>query len=152
MDSSNKEAHPNKDVPPFEVFLNEIREMYPEGDLHLAYSRIKWYIEHEKFCTDGTLLSYRFIMDQYAAHIRQWNARYRRKEQEGYLSKDAEEKRKDLYSFIGAKWYERVWTTSNGDMERDRYIFGNFTTPYLSARFDEFKNTIVCEKVHQTNQ
>lgn len=135
------------DIPSFDDFKDEVRMTFPEGDLQKAYNRIQWYIGNEKVCSDGTPITYRLIMERFAAHIRQWNARYGRKEQEGYLSKEAEEKRKTLYDFIGSRWYERIFTSPGNHVDRDPYLFGNFPLKYLSEQLTEFQKTYQYEAI-----
>ena len=64
------------DTPSFEAFREEIMAIYPEGDLLKTFSRLKWYIENEKICPDGTPITYRLIMDKFASHIKGWNMVY----------------------------------------------------------------------------
>jgi hypothetical protein len=130
------------DLPPYKVFLSEIKRSYPEGNLEATYNRIKWFIENEQFCNDGTPITYRLIMDKFTAHIRIWNMRYGRKEKDGYLSMEAEEKRKTLFEFIGSKWYEREFAATVDSSLRDGYLFGPFPVPYLMEQLSIFKETI----------
>ena len=140
MPVNSTDEHPLPgEIPSFETFMDEIQMSFPEGDLVNAYNRIVWFIEKERTCSDGTPITYRLIMDRFAAHIRQWNTRYGRKEQEGFLSKEAEQKRKPLFEFIGSRWYERIFTTVGNHVERDPYLFGNFPLKYLSDQLDEFQ-------------
>jgi hypothetical protein len=128
-------------IPSFETFRNEIKAIYPEGDLRRSYERIIWYIDNERICSDGvTPITYRLIMDKFAAHINQWNIKYGARDPK-YVSKEIEEKKKDLYNFIGLKMYEREFQVTNTIQERDKYLFGSFTRSYLKTKLDEFKKT-----------
>jgi len=124
-------------IPSFDLFREEVKKIYPEGDLVKSYDRIKWYIEHEKVCSDGTPLTYRLIMDKFANHIRSWNNQYGDREAK-YRGKDADEKRKTLWDFVGMRWYEREFVISSGNSERNKYLFGNFSVVSLKKRLDEF--------------
>jgi len=124
-------------IPPFDLFREEVKKIYPEGDLVKSYERIKWYIEHEKVCSDGTPLNYRLIMDKFANHIRSWNNQYGDRDAK-YRGKDADEKRKTLWDFVGMRWYEREFVITVGNSERSRYLFGNFSVANLKKELDEF--------------
>jgi hypothetical protein len=126
------------EVPSFDAFRQEIMKIYPAGDLTEAYEKIFWYIEREKICADGTPISYRLIMDKFAAHIRAWNMRYGSREPK-FIGKADEEKRKDLLNFIYLKWYEQEFVPSAGQGERNKYLFGAFPVEYLKQQLDEFK-------------
>lgn len=126
-------------IPSFDVFREEVKKIYPEGDLIKSYDRIKWYIEHEKVCTDGSPLTYKLIMDKFAAHIRSWNSQYGEREAK-YRGKDADEKRKTIWDFVGMRWYEREFVIPSGNGERNKYLFGNFSISYLLQKLEEFKN------------
>lgn len=125
-------------VPPFDVFRQEVMKIYPAGDLTEAYDKILWYIEYEKICADGTPITYRLIMDKFAAHIRAWNMRYGSREQK-FIGKADEEKRKDLLNFIYQKWYEQEFIPSATQCERNKYLFGDFPADYLKQQLDQFK-------------
>ena len=126
------------DVPSFTVFHQEVMKIYPAGDLIEAYDKILWYIENEKNCADGTPITYRLIMDKFAAHIRAWNMRYGSREPK-FIGKADEEKRKDLLNFIYLKWYEQEFILSASQGERNKYLFGDFPVEYLKQKLDEFK-------------
>jgi hypothetical protein len=126
------------EIPSFDIFRQEIMKIYPAGDLTEAYEKIHWYIEHEKICADGTPISYRLIMDKFAAHIRAWNMKYGSREPK-FIGKADEEKRKNLLNFIYMKWYEQEFVPSASQGERNKYLFGNFTEEYLKTKLDEFK-------------
>jgi len=131
------------DIPTYDVFVTELRRSFPDGDLVKTYNRIKYYIENEQFCADGTPITYRFIMDKYSSHIKQWNKRWKKKEDDGFLSKEASEQRKTLWDFIGMKWYEREFIIVAASSERDKYIFGEFSTKYLIEKLSEFKSQFI---------
>jgi len=134
-----------ENIPPYPDFLDDIRKIYPDGtDLLKAYNRIKWYIEHEPFCADGTPLTYRLIMDKFSAHIRAWNLQYGGREKK-YQGKDAEEKRKNIWDFVGMRWYEREFSVSVGSGERDDYLFGPFTKAYLKEQISYFDKKLTYE-------
>lgn len=134
------------EVPPFDVFIEEIKNIYPEGDMAKTYNRIKWFIENEQVCEDGTPITYRLIMDQFAAHINQWNTRYRKKELAGYLHKKADEKRKNLYEFLGLRLYEQIFMMPDCYSDRDQYIFGPFKITELVERLADFQKTFPNEQ------
>jgi DNA-binding sugar fermentation-stimulating protein len=133
-------------VPPFSVFREQIKKIYPEGDLDKTYKRILWYIENEKFCADGTPITYQFIMAKYAAHIKGWNLAYATRDSK-YLSREAEEKRKTLWEFIALKWYEREFVTQTGLSERHNYLFSSFSPNYLREQLDNFRKGFKDEAV-----
>lgn len=126
------------DVPSFKVFRQEIMKIFPAGDLTEAYEKIQWYIENERTCADGTPISYRLIMDKFAAHIRAWNMRFGSREPK-FIGKADEEKRKDLLNFIYLKYYEQEFVPSASQGERNKYLFGDFPVEYLKQQLDEFK-------------
>jgi hypothetical protein len=125
-------------IPSFDIFRQEIMRIYPEGDLMSAYQRIEYCIENEKFCADGTRITYRLIMDKFASHIRQWNIKYGSREPK-YIGKADEEKRKDIWDFVYLKWYEREFITSLGQGEKNKYLFGDFPLNYLNKQLATFK-------------
>jgi len=129
------------DVPPFEIFRQEIKKIYPEGDLSKTYQRILWYIENEKICSDGCPLTYQLIMVTFAAHIRQWNSQYGSRDPK-YIGRPEEEKRKNLWDFVGLRWYEREFVISSAQGERNKYLFGTFDIPYLQELLHQFKRQI----------
>ena len=126
------------EIPSFDVFREEIKKIYPEGDLNRSFNRILWHIENDKFCADGTPITYRLIMDKFAAHIKQWNMKYGIRNPK-FLGRAEEEKKKDLYEFIGLKMYEREFVSSAGQGERDKYLFGPFDRKYLMEQIQNFK-------------
>ncbi len=132
------------DVPSFEDFREEIMTIYPEGDLLKSFSRLKWYIENEKVCPDGTPITYRLIMDKFASHIKAWNMVYGSRDPK-YWGKGAQTKRKNLWDFIGLQLYEREFVISVGNGNRSSYLFGEFSISYLKKRLEEFKRRILNE-------
>jgi len=80
-------------------------------------------------------------MDKFATHIKSWNMVYGSRDPK-YWGKDAEEKRKTLFDFIGMNGYEREYVTSVGQSERTAYLFGDFTLDYLKEQIEQFKHTI----------
>lgn len=137
----NQKTEMESEIPSFEAFREEIRKIHPEGNLLATYERIVYFINHVKSCGDGTPVTYKLIMNKYAAHIRSWNMVYGSRDPK-YWGKDAEEKRKTLWDFLGLRWYEREFVTSVGNGERNRYLFGGFSIDYLRKKLEEFKNRI----------
>lgn len=142
-------SNPVDDIPGFEVFREEMKRIYPEGDLYKAYGRLKWYIENERFCADGTALTYRLIMEKFAGHIRQWNVKYGSRDPK-YVGRAEEEKRKDLYEFLGARYFDREFISFASGTERNEYLFGGFTADYLNQQLAVFKQTL--PDGHQSDQ
>ena len=129
-------------IPSYEQFLDDVRKIYPDGtDLPKAYNRIVWYIENETMRSDGSPVTYKIIMDKFAAHIRSWNIQYGSRDPK-FRGKDAEEKRKNIWDFVGSRWYEREFSISAGSNERDTYLFGPFTKKYLKEQLDKFNKTL----------
>ena len=128
-------------IPSFEVFRQEIKKIYPAGNLLKTYDRIVLLVENERSFADGTPITYRLIMKTFSAHIQAWNMQYGEREAK-YIGRDAEEKRKSLWDFIGLKWYEREFGASSGQRERNKYLFGDFSIDYLKQRLVEFKRRI----------
>lgn len=148
MTTTNQLQHPDvteSSVPSFGVFREEIKKIYPEGDLDRTYKRLLWYIENEKTCSDGTPITYKLIISKFAAHIKAWNAMYAVRDPK-YLGKDSEEKRKNLFDFIGMHWYEREFVAYSGGGDRNKYLFGDFTIDYLSNQLMAIKKRLQNEE------
>jgi hypothetical protein len=146
-----KESVIESEIPSFEIFREEIKRIYPEGDLNRAYQRVCWYVEHVKAGKDGTPLSYRLIMDKYAAHIKSWNARYGSRDPK-YIGRGDDEKRKNLGDFVEERMYEREFPISAEYSERDTYLFGTFPADYLHAQLEDFKKRFPNETIQPTGK
>jgi hypothetical protein len=131
--------------PSFEVFREEIMKIYPEGNLMRMYERVVTTVSTGVTCTDGSPVTYRLLMDKFSDHIRQWNMVYGSRDPR-YWGKEAEGKRKTLMDFIALKYYDRVFVTSVGQTERNRYLFGNFSVDYLKKMLEKFKRRFPDEK------
>jgi len=122
-------------IPTFEQFKGDIDEIYPDGDLQAAYKRLLYYMENITL-SNGSPLSYDLIIDKFERHIRQWKYKYSKKEADGYLSAEAEKKRKNIYDFIGDTMYEHEFPIQRGSVERDGYLFGNIALSELKRQLD----------------
>ena len=80
-------------------------------------------------------------MDKFASHIKNWNAKYGSRDPK-YVGKGEEEKRKNLWDFIGMRYYEREFSMTGAYNERDDYLFGSFSKSYLQQVITEFDNTM----------
>jgi hypothetical protein len=133
------------EIPSYCIFHEDIKKIFPEGDLDKTYQRISYYIYNEKVCADGTPITYKLIMDKYSNHIQSWNMIYANRDPR-YWGKGAEEKRKTLFEFIGLRWYEREFVTAVGQVERNKYLFGAFSTSYLKNQLESFQKGFLNEK------
>jgi len=124
--------------PSFDEFRQEILQINPEGNLMKAYERLQWYVQNQKVCSDGTPITYRLIMDKYTAHIKAWRYQYGDREAK-FIGKEAEQKKKNLWEFIGMKMYENEFISLSSQSERNRYLFGGFSVTYLKKQLDSFK-------------
>jgi hypothetical protein len=125
------------EIPSFEVFSNEIKKIFPEGDLALTYQRFLWYLEYQDI--GGKPLTWEFLIDKFKQHIDEWNMMYGPKLGTQYFPTKAYALRKNFYDFLGDKFYEREFVTSVGHGERNKYLFGDFTFDYLQTQLEEFK-------------
>jgi hypothetical protein len=129
-------------TPAFDEFVDQIKQIYPEGDLSKAYDRIKWYLTNDPMCANGKPLTYDLIMQKFSDHIRQWNTRYGKRDKK-YLAREIEEKRKTLHDFMGARMYNMEFVMDGSiNLERNGYLFGKFNMNYLDAQLTDFKTTI----------
>ena len=129
----------NTDVPSFDKMKGDLIKIYPEGDLKETYNRLLFYIGN-MMDSKGNPLTYEFLLNKFGQHIKQWNHLYQRKEGAGYLSKDAEKKRKTFYEFLGEGLYENEFSIQKGSLERDAYLFGPFNMAYLEKKLESFNS------------
>ncbi len=120
-------------MPTIDQFKSDIDEIYPDGDLNAAYKRLLYYIENISL-SNGDPVTYDLILDKFERHIKQWKYRYGKKEADGFLSAEAEKKRKNIYDFIGDTMYEHEFPIQRGSIERDVYLFGNIAVSELKRQ------------------
>ena len=133
-------------IPDIEKFKDDVREIYADGDLTAAYKRLVYYLNNITL-SDGEPLTYKLIIDKFDAHIKQWNYLYKRKETAGYLSAEAEKKRKNIYDFLGDTMYENEFPIQRGTTERDSYLFGNIAIKELKRQLDIYLNKFKKKKM-----
>ena len=136
------------EIPSYEVFCEEIKRIFPEGDLPLSYNRLLWYLENIEY-PDSYLLTWKLLVDKFKQHIDEWNLMYGPKLGTKYFPSKAYALRKNFYEFLGDRFYEREFVTSIGHNERNKYLFGDFTIEYLSMELEQFKKRFTDETENQ---
>ncbi len=134
------------EIPSFDDFKRDIITIYGNGDMEATYTRLVYYLEFlsDNYPTIGKL-TYEFMIEKYRQFINQWNYLYKRKEQKGYLSKEAEVARKNFFDFIGGELFKEEYIIQKGSLTRDRYLFGNIAIEELERQLKVFK-TIYTKK------
>lgn len=118
-----------------DVFLREVRNIFPEGDIVRGY-QFACEIE-EKGETDnmGNPITVEYILNKFRDYHKSWNMKYAKMMARGYLSKEAENTRLTLTRFIGEGWYKKDFQTEITNIERDKYLFGeDFNSIYDKIR------------------
>jgi hypothetical protein len=125
------------EAPSFEELKDRLSEIYAEGDLQQTYIRFTWYLKNMTI-GDKPLTS-DFLLMKFKQHIEEWNLMYGAKLGTQYFPTKAYALRKNFYDFMGEKFYEREFLTNVGQGERNKYLFGNFTTDYLKKQLERFR-------------
>jgi hypothetical protein len=130
-----------EDIPTFEEFKSDLKSINPDGDLRVAYDRLRWYLDptNEQLTDDGDQITWSMIRKKYKEHIAWWKHSYGQRE-EKYIGNEDKKLKKNIYDFIGGGYYNREWIISKGNMERDDYLFGKVSIQYLAKQLNNFKS------------
>ena len=135
----------NEDLPDYETFVEDLKEIYADGNLTVTYQRLEYYLfnfaVNGKNIKDDPIhpLTYRLIMTKFQEHINEWTLMYGKKVGTQYFSNDIAIKRKNLYEFLGSQMWTREFSTSIKNIERDKYIFGPWSIKELLKQLTDFK-------------
>ena len=127
--------------PTLEKFTSDITEIYIEGNIAEQYGRLKTYIEEYGLKDEkGNRLTYKYVLDKFREHHKWWNHTYGRDGDLKYVKAKDIEKRKNLYDFLGEGLYKNEFSLSKNNLDRNTYLFGDFSLEYLVKLKDQFVN------------
>lgn len=108
-----------------EKFLKDIKQIYPEGNLDNAFTLLKEIIQQKHLDSSGLLVDYEYIINKFRDFHQSWSLKYGKQLAKGYLSKEAESARKNIYEFLLQASYLREYETTLVNVERDKYLFND---------------------------
>ena len=127
------------DIPSYEQFEKDISGINPEGNLKETYQRIQQYVEEYGLKTSKNVpLTYNLIIEGYRNHIIWYSNTYGTETK--YIRGKDKDKKKTLFEYLGEACYNNIYSTSKGDMTREKYLFGDFSLDYLKRLKDQFVN------------
>lgn len=106
-------------------FLKDVKDIFPEGDLDRAYQSLLEILNKGEVDNSGNPIDYDYIMKKFSQFHQNWNTKYGKAMAKGFLSKEAESNRKNIYAFLLEALYFREFETTPVVAERDKYLFGN---------------------------
>lgn len=106
-------------------FFKDVTAIYPEGDLERGYDLLMEIQSQNKEDSLGNSITYDYILSKFRDFHHSWNLKYGKQLTKGFLSKEAEAERKNIYQFLLQASYLREYQTSLVNVERDKYLFGN---------------------------
>ncbi len=116
-------------------FYEDVRSIFPEGDLEGAYDILTSIISREETDKDGNVFDYDRIITKFRLFHDSWNSKYSKKLERGFLDKKAEEARFTMFQFLAQGTYKQEFSTQVSNPERDRYLFGdNFNDLYKKVK------------------
>jgi len=127
-------------IPPYEEFLIDIKQIFADGDLRAGYVMLRNLIRDEKL-PNGDDYTYKFILGKFRSLHDQWNYRYALMEERNFLPKTAREERDTFEEFISKARYNEEFTINKGNRDRDNYLFAGFPQSELSKQRIEFEKT-----------
>jgi len=128
-------------IPTEKQIENELKTIYLDGSMKITYETIKFHIEHVRM-HDKTDVTWDIILSSYKDHIDQWNYKWKKKEDAGFLPKQANEERKNLNEFVNEELYNRQWIIVRGDQSRNNYLFPNIPLDEITKQRKAFEKEI----------
>ena len=105
--------------------MKDVKNIFPEGDLDRAYQSLLEVLDKGQVDSSGNPIDYDYIIKKFSKFHQNWNIKYGKQMQRGFLSKEAESSRKNIYAFLLEALYLREFETTPVVADRDKYLFGN---------------------------
>lgn len=126
-----------------EKFEKDIHAIFGEGNLQYAYDQLPKHLGTEQD-HEGNILTYPVLMRQFKRHHDAWQKEFGDTEPR-YLNREDKEKRKNIVTFLGGKWYQHHWNPRSHP--RDKYLFGDADPDFLTQQRKEFEENNQTRKI-----
>ena len=129
-----------EEIPTYQAFRNDILPIFSDGDLEQAHNALVIALGEDKIAKNtGKPLTWAYILEQFTAHIRQWDYYFKKSEASGYLSGKDRAKRLEIQTFIEKEAWNKDYVLHKSGHERDNYLFGKLPINNIKAQLEKFR-------------
>lgn len=125
------------DIPSFETFKQDIKAIYPDGNLIDAYNRLKWHYANTQDFSDPNI--YSLILTKFKDHVENWKRKNGERD-EKYVSDATRKELKNIMDFLGAFMWRMEFGGLTQSKARDKYLFPDVPLENLANMLKEFKD------------
>jgi len=124
----------------FQQFRGDLLPIFSDGDLQAAYNDLLYVLSSNmRFEITGEPVTWQLILNQYSAHIAQWNFYFKKSEASGYHQGKDRAKRLEIQQFIEKRAWNKDYIIHKGSSERDEYLFGKLPVDNLKYQLNAFR-------------